>query len=255
MNFLILKKFGFKVLTTADLQVYTATQYMEEGQNIQNQEVQQESPFTPNTTPNVSFPTVGTPKKSGGPKTLLIIGILVLVGILGFVIYKSASKKDTTVSDQPTPFYNLTAPDNTTQGPTTAATATPAPVATAKPADKGAISITIQNGTGISGEAAYLQTQLKNLGYTNVKTGNASSTGATSTTVTFSSAVSAAIVSEITQELNSLYQTVATQNSSTLSSGVLIVTGLKKGATPKPSTAASATPKASASPSASPVAN
>ena len=218
---------------------------MEEGQNIQNQEVQQESPFNPTTTPSVSFPTVGAPKKSGGPKTLLIIGILILVGILGFVIYKSASKKSDVVSDQPTPFDNLTAPvDNTTQV-STSATPVSTPSATAKPADKSAILITIQNGTGISGEAGYLQTQLKNLGYTNVKTGNASSTGLTATTVTFSSAVSSSIVSEITQKLNSIYQTVTTQNSSTLSSGVLIVTGLRKGATPKPSAAASASPSAS----------
>jgi len=242
-------------LTTTDLQAYTATQYMEEGQNVQNQEVQTETPFNPNATPNVSFPTVGTPKKSGGPKTLLIIGILILVGILGFVIYKSASKKDNTVSDQPTPFDNLTAPadNNTTQVATTVPSSTPS--ATAKPADKSAILITIQNGTGITGEAAYLQNQLKTLGYTNVKTGNASSTTVTATTVTFSSAVPASIVSEITQELNSIYQSVTTQNSSTLSSGVLVVVGLRKGATPKPSASATATPKASVSPSASPTTN
>jgi len=46
-----------------------------------------------------------------GAKTLLIVGILVLVGILGFVIYKSASKGSSVTLTEPTPYDNLAATD------------------------------------------------------------------------------------------------------------------------------------------------
>jgi len=209
---------------------------MEETQNTENQQ-SSESSFQPSPSP-VSFPTVGQPQKSGGAKTLLIVGILILVAILGFVIYKSATKTAETVSTEPTPFDNLTAPS----GDQNVTVATPAPVATPKAADRGNVKVQVQNGTGITGEAAYLQTQLKDLGYTNVKVGNATSTNATATTVTFSSSLDASIVSELTQKLNSLYQNVTVNNSGSTSFDVVVVTGLRKGATPKPSATPSASP-------------
>jgi hypothetical protein len=209
---------------------------MEDDQNTEN------SMPMPQETPNVSFPTVGGgPQKSGGAKTLLIVGILVLVGILGFVIYKSASSKKDEVLTEATPFDNLTTED------TTVATSTPVATATPKPADKSTVSIEIQNGTGISGEAAYLQTQLKALGYTDIKVGNATTTDATATVVTFSKDLAQSIVDEITLKLKSIYQTV-TVKTATSTQDVLIVTGLRKGATAKPSATPTGTPKASTSP-------
>ncbi len=218
---------------------------MEENQNETKQEVQgaTEGPFQPQPQSGVSFPTVGEQKKSGGGKTLLIIGILILVGILGFVIYKSASNKGDT-SLEPTPIDNLTTPS---EGSTTDSTSTPA--ATPKAADKAGVSVQVQNGTGITGEAAYLQTQLKNLGYTDVKVGNASTQDATSTQVTFSKSLDAAVVSELTQKLNSLYQNVSTTTSTSATFDTVIVTGLRKGATAKPSP--TPTPKSTATPTAS----
>ena len=220
---------------------------MEESQNNQTeqpQEVTQPTSFEQREpSSGVSFPTVGQPQKSGGAKTLLIVGILVLVAILGFVIYKSASKKVDDTSNTPTAFDNLTTPssDQTVQ------TFTPAPSATpSAKIDKTKVQIQVQNGTGIAGEAAYLQTQLGTLGYTNIKVGNSSST-VNSTTVTFSKSLDSSVVSEITQKLNSIYQTVNTQTSASATFDVVVVTGLRKGATPKPSAA----PVASASPSAS----
>lgn len=190
----------------------------------------------------VSFPSVGQAPKSGGPKTILVIGILILVAVLGFVIFKSATKKEE-AAGEPTPFENLAGPSES-QVSGAAATPTASPVAI----DKSKVKIQVQNGTGITGEAAYLQTQLKNLGYTNVKVGNASIQAATATTVTFSTSLDSAIVSEITAKLKALYQSVTTSTSGSQTFDVVVVTGLRKGATPKPS----ATPAASASPSASP---
>lgn len=212
---------------------------MENDQNPQNTEAQvNESPSFPQEPSGVSFPTVGQPQKSGGAKTLLIVGILILVAILGFVIYKSATKKGEVASTEPTPFDNLTQPSSDQTGTAASPTATP------KAVDKSKVAIQVQNGTGIPGEAAYLQTQLGNLGYTNIKVGNAATQNLTATQVTFSSSLDASVVSEITQKLKTIYQSVTVTNSGTTTFDVVIVTGLRTGATPRPS----ATPSAAATP-------
>jgi hypothetical protein len=220
-------------------------QPIEEEQQEQKEQPVQSTPFqSQESQSDVSFPTVGGEKKSGGAKTLLIVGILVLVAILGFVIYKSASKKSAGTSTEASPFDNLTTPSSDQTVQTVAPSSSPAATI-----DKTKIQIQVQNGTGIAGEAAYLQTQLGNLGYTNIKLGNSDST-VTATTVTFSGTLNSGVVSEITQKLNSIYQTVTAGTSSTATFDVVIVTGLKKGATPKPSGTPTAAP--SASPTASP---
>ena len=215
---------------------------MEEGQNqeTQTQEAPQQSGPQPST--GVSFPTVGEPKKSGGAKTLLIVGVLILVGILGFVIYKSASKKSEEALSEPTPFENLITPSQNETVSTPLASATPVA------ADKTKIKIQVQNGTGISGEAAYLQTQLKTLGYTNVAVGNSAQQGLTATQVSFSSTLPGSIVTELTAKLNSIYQSVTTSTLASTTYDVVITTGLKKGATPKPSVVPTATPIATPTP-------
>lgn len=218
---------------------------MEEGQTEQTPEVR-ENPATAQQNPGggVSFPTVGTSQKQGGPKTILIVGILILVGILGFVIYKSASKKTAGVSTEATPFGNLTVSD---QG------SSPSPVPVASPSvDKSKVAIQIQNGTGIAGEAAYLQTQLKNLGYTNISLGNASDQTLTATEVTFAGNLDSGVVAEITQKLKSIYQTVNSTTSSSQTVDVLIVTGLQKGETPRPVATPAPSPTDTPTPTASP---
>lgn len=221
-----------------------------EPQQEQKQEEVQEKPSFQQGSNGVSFPSVNQQPKSRGPKTILIAGILILVAILGFVVYKSATK-NAGMSTEPTPFDNMTTSSEDTMTPSTPS-ATTAP----KAADKSGVSISVQNGTGIAGEAAYLQTQLKNLGYTDVTAGNASSQDATTTTVVFSKDLADSIVTEITQELNSLYQKVTTSTSSSATTDIVVTTGLRKGATAKPSavptTAATASPSPSTSPTATP---
>jgi hypothetical protein len=197
--------------------------------------------------PGVSFPSVGRESKSGGPKTILIAGILILVAVLGFVVYKSATKSQESAT--PSPFDNTITPSEETS-----TVSTPSPAATPKASDKKNVSISILNGTGISGEAAYLQTQLEALGYSDIKAGNASSQDATTTTVVFSKDLASDIVSEITQKLNSIYQKVTTSTSSSATTDVVITTGLRKGATAKPSATPTGTPKATTTPTASPTA-
>lgn len=219
---------------------------MEEGQNTSSQTqetLQENAQVAPS---GVSFPTVGAPKKSGGAKTLLIVGVLILVGILGFVIYKSASNKSAETLTEPTPFENLTTPSQDQTVSTPAASSVPVT------ADKSKIKIQVQNGTGITGEAAYLQTQLKGLGYTNIAVGNSTQPSLTATQVTFSSSLSTAVITEITNKLNAIYQSVTTVNSASTTYDVVIVTGLRKGATPKPSATPTPSPTPTPTPTATP---
>ncbi len=219
---------------------------MEESQNTENQTQEAPQVSSP-VSSGVSFPTINNePKKSGGAKTLLVVGILVLVGILGFVIYKSAAKNSETPIVDATPYENLT--DTVPTEPTASAS----PSATPKAADKADIKIQVQNGTGITGEAAYLETQLKGLGYTDITVGNSAKQDLTATQVSFGSSVDSTIVSEITTKLKALYQSVTTTTSASTTYDIVIVTGLRKGATAKPS--ASPTSSPSSSPSASPTA-
>lgn len=194
----------------------------------------------------VSFPSVSqVPKKNNSAKTLLIAGILILVGILGFVIFKSASSGSDTITIEPTPSDSLTTPIT---DETPVASSTPSPTASASAVSKSSVAIEIQNGTGIPGEAAYLQTQLSSLGYSKISVGNASSQNETTTTVTFAKALSADVVDEITKKLQSIYTEVSVKTSTTQSQDVLVVTGTRKGATNKP--AATKTPSASGTPAA-----
>lgn len=187
----------------------------------------------------VSFPTVNEPKKSGGGKALLLIGTLILVAVLGFVIFKTASKSGGDQIEE-TPIEGITNDSVTTPEPTTSSTP--------KAVVRTGVEIEVQNGTGTTGDAAYLEKELKALGYSSVKVGNAKETGATVTKVTFAKTLSQDVVDELTKKLNELYKSVEVVTSSSMTGDVLVITGLKKGATAKPT----ATVKPSTTPTGSP---
>lgn len=219
---------------------------MEETQN-QSQGFSQDTSQSQDS--RVSFPTVGEQKKGNGAKTLLIIGILVLIGILGYVIYKSASGESSQgVLTEPTPYQNTAAPvEETSPAPSATPTASPSAAV-----DKAKVKIQVQNGTGITGEAAYLQTLLKGLGYTNVTVGNSATQDETDTQVSFSSSLASSVVNEITTKLNATYQTVTKTSSTSTTYDVIIITGLRKGATPKPTATSTAVPTATPKPTTAP---
>lgn len=218
---------------------------MEENQNTTTSSVNPAGE-SPSVSGGVSFPTVGgAPKKSAG-KTFLVIGVLILVAVLGYVIYKSAADSSEDISTEPTPYDNLTAPIAQSPAPSASSTATP------KAVSKDNVKIQVQNGTGIAGEAAYLQTQLKALGYTEITAGNAPSQEASATVVTFSTKLAQSVIDELTKKLNSIYETVTVKNSASATTDVVIITGLRKGATPKASASPTGTPRATATPTATP---
>ncbi|MGB6839132.1 MAG: LytR C-terminal domain-containing protein, partial [Microgenomates group bacterium] len=147
----------------------------------------------------------------------LIVALIFLVG--GFLVLRGGSTK--TPDATPTPFDQDLV--------------TPFPTETPEPVDKSEIEIEIFNGTGIAKEASYLQGKLRDLGFTQIETGNAEDQDQIVTKVTFSSSVPEAIVDEITEELEDIYEDVETSTSGSLDVDVQIVTGLREGATPIPS--------------------
>ena len=205
----------------------------------ENQANEQESQQVPEfKTPEVGFP-VAQPKQKmqGGTLIFIGLGLLVLIG-LGIFLFAKGSKQTAQIT--PTPTESVI-----TETPTESETLTPTPTSI----DKTKIKIEVQNGTGINGEAAYLQGKLKTAGYTTITVGNASTTSATSTTVSFGKRLSALVVSEITKLLEGLYKDVQTKTAATTQkSDVLIITGLRPGVTPKPTTTTTPTTTATPTP-------
>ena len=202
-----------------------------------NQEVQ--APMTP--PQSTSFSVEPKSKNSGSKWILIFIGLLILGGAGIFFFTKSGNETIPT----PTPTFKVE-PIVETETPTAIPTKSPVPV------KKSDISIEIQNGTGITGEAALLQAKLKALGYSDIKVGNATSTDFTAAVVTFSKILSQTVQDEIKLELEKLYKEVTVKTSSTQQTDIVIITGPRlNSATTTPK--ASASPKASTTPTASPV--
>lgn len=202
-----------------------------------------------NQIPNVQevpTPITSAPKTNKGANKWLFIflGLLILGGAGIFFFSSSASQSKPT----PTPSFGVMPVDEFTPEPV--ATSTPEPV------NKEDIAIEVLNGTGVAGEAGYLQGKLEDLDYTNIEVGNADSTDYTDTTVTFSKDLSTTVVDEIKKELEEIYKKVVVKTSSTQDMNVVIITGFRAGQTAKPESTPSpkATTSASATPTPSPVA-
>ncbi len=185
--------------------------------------------------------------KNSNSKWIVIFIVLLILGGAGIFFFTSNANKPIPT---PTPSFGVVPIENKT---------TPTPVATASatPIKKDTITIEIQNGTGITGEAKLLQDKLKALGYTEITVGNADTTDNTETNVTFKKTLAQSAQDELKKELELFYKTVNVKTSSTQKTDVLIVTGLRNqtakivsSATPKSSAVAtsSASPKASATP-------
>lgn len=206
---------------------------------------------------NIGFPqngdnlsSLGGKKKEGGkwlPIALFLLGLVILGGAIFYV------GKDRLVKQVPSP--SPESKDIVFFGESEE-TETPSPSPAISEIDKEDVEIEIQNGTGITGEAGFLKNLFEKEGYKNIKTGNASSYDYIATEVTFSSSLPDSIVEEITKVLKDTYQNVKDKTSTSLKGNkVLIITGLRKGVTPRPSPSPSPSASPSVSPSASPSAS
>lgn len=200
--------------------------------------------------PEVSFPQPREPQGKGSNAKIIIavIGVILILVAGGWFILGNNSGDGATAS--PTPNSGLST------FPTPEATSTPEPTPTeeAKPVDKSEISIEVLNGTGVPGEASFLQGELEDIGFEDTTAGNADDQDATETVATYSRELSATVADEITAKLEELYETVRTRRATiTGDFDVSITTGTRKKdskATSSPKASASA--KASATPTASP---
>lgn len=182
--------------------------------------------------------------KDNGSKWIVVFILLLILGGGGIFFFTSTANKPIAI---PTPTYGVVPIE-------TIPTSTPLPTKTPEPVVKSSITIEIQNGTGITGEAKLLQDKLKQLGYSEITVGNADTTDNTETTVTFKKTLSPTAQDTLKSELEDFYKTVNTKTSTTQKVDVLIITGLRGTQTSKPAT--TGTPKATSSatlkPSASP---
>lgn len=179
--------------------------------------------------------------KNSGSKWVIIFIILLIIGGAGIFFFTSTANKPIAT---PTPSFGVVPIENKV-------TAAPIATATPEPIKKDTITVEIQNGTGITGEAKLLQDKLKELGYTEITTGNAASTDNTETTVTFKKTLAQAAQDELKKELEDFYKTVNVKTSTSQKTDVVIITGLRGSQTSKPQTSSSATPKSSTTPKSS----
>ncbi len=191
---------------------------------------------TPASQTQVRYP-VNQPKPKSKKTFAVILMALSLLLIGGGVFYFLGQKSSSTVEPTPTGEETFGAETSFEEEVEPTETASP------KPVDKEAIKIQIFNGTGIPKEASYLQGVLKELGYTKIEVANSEKQDYEDTEVTFSKSLDSAVVTEITTQLEKIYKNVETTTSSTSSVDIKIITGLRKGATPKASS--TATPKTS----------
>lgn len=183
-------------------------------------------------------------KKAKNKKVIaivLIIAAIVLIGGGAYFLLSSPSE-DSQASPTPRPI----------------ATPVETPMATENPADveKESVKIDILNGTGIEGEATFLKDELNALGYTNVEAGNASKEDYTATVITYASSVDEAVKAEITALCEKEYTSVKEVSGSPGAFDIEIITGLRRGMTPKPEATTTpkptSTPKATSTPVATP---
>jgi len=169
----------------------------------------------------------------------IIIAIVIIVGIVGGVVYLLQTPQEAMIEETP---------DFST------GQETPEPISTPEPVDKSEVSIIVLNGTGITGEAGFLQEKLENLGYEGIEVGNADETDHEVTIVIFSPSLQDEIKDEILGELEGIYEAVESETSELDDSDIEITTGLRVGQTPKPDVegASDTDPEGSPSPSPTP---
>ena len=176
-------------------------------------------------------------KKSNIFVPLVIVVVLVVLAGGAFFFIRGGNDE---LAPSPTPLFS----------PTQEPVPTPAPI------NREEIKIKVLNGTGVTGEAALLRDKLKAVGYTDVDAGNAAKEDYQATEITIGSSVTDDIKNELIALLEDTYTSVKQTSRSPSGADVEIITGLRKGQTPKPSPSPSpkSTPKASptSSPKASP---
>lgn len=169
----------------------------------------------------------------------IIIAIVIIAGIVGGVVYLLQTPEEAMIEE---------ASDASVEQ------VTPEPTPIPEPVDKSDINIIILNGTGIAGEAGFLQEKLEDLGYVGIEVANAEDTDHEVTIVIFSPSLQDEIKDGILGELEDVYETVESETSELDDSDIEITTGLRVGQTPKPDVEGASDSDTDESPSPTPTA-
>lgn len=161
----------------------------------------------------------------GKKKVIIIILIIILLLVLvggGYFILQAP---------------DIAEPESTPNGVSLSAP-TPTPIPSPEEeeeVDFSVYSVNILNGTGIGGEAGYLQGELEDLGFEDIDVGNASSTDNETTVVVFGPDVSESAQKQLTEALGGIYQSVDSEVDEDMTDyDIEITTGLREGQTPTP---------------------
>jgi len=196
----------------------------DEGKNLQEESSDSSAPRT-----KVGFPQSKPQKKFNFKRLIVILVILAVLAGGAWFIFGRGQEGGLSLEPSPTPFST---------------TSTPTP--TSEEIDREDIRIQVLNGSGISGQAGDLQSELEELGYSGIEVGNASEQDNETTTVTFSSSVSSGVRDEILEALEDFFEDVDSETGSTGEFDIQIITGYPAGHTP--TTAPTSAPTTTATP-------
>jgi len=197
---------------------------MEEEEKVKNQPGEESE----QTRTKVGFPQVPE-KKSGFNFKIFIILLIILLAIGAGAWYLFGRSNQEIATD------NVTPTSEETQ--MTEEIATP----TEEVVDRASVKIQILNGTGISGAAGDLEDNLKKLGYSDFKTGNADNFDHEATEILFGSTVPETVKKEVKGELANVYENVSEGSKSPGDYDITITVGYTKGYKPTPTSKAKAT--------------
>ena len=194
---------------------------MEEDQNVQNVQEVEDNPQQETQERQVVSNVPGKKKKSknGLIIALFVMGLVLVIGGIFLVIGKDKVEEEV----EPTPDSFIIYDEEEEE-----------PGAASEPVEKESISVQILNGTGIPGEASYLKEQLEDLGFVDIEAANASDQSYSATKVTFSSDLPDELIDEVMDEIEKIYEDSTSSTKSSQDYDIMIITGLRKGQTPKP---------------------
>lgn len=206
---------------------------MEADQNIrQSEEVTENSEI-------ISQENKSGARKKTWLKIFVVFVVLALIGGGAWFLLSSPQQN----TDDIFPEDSLNSPSNDMNQSEPSPTSTPTPIEV----NKSTLRIELLNGSGIPGEASLVKSELEELGYENIETGNADDQNYEETVVTFSSDLPQEFIEDFIAELENIYVSVNSKVSSNLDNfDIEIIAGLRSSYTPAP-TKASVTPTPQAS--------